>query len=185
MPPRTELDVIPSSSAVIPATASRNGFRNHRDDMAACRITSSPDKVMATPAPVRAPTTKFSKPTANENYCLPSSPIMSRRTVKSLRDHLTLPSDACIEPSSPVLPTLFQTPVKQRPHLPLTFTDQNISSTPPGPRADAVFFATPAKKNPASAPADATPDNATINDQPAPTLYQQMGWDDDYDNLIS
>lgn len=195
VPPRTELDMIPSSNSVIPATATRNGFRDHvRDDLASFHIASSPDKVTATPAPARAPTTHFSQPTAKENYYLPSSPIMSRRTVTSFRDHLTLPSDAGIEPSSPVLPRIFETPIKQRPHLPPTFADQNISSTPPGPRGKAVFFETPAKKALTSAPpgaaastapAEASTENTIPYDQTAPTLYQQMGWDDDYDNLIS
>lgn len=194
-PRRTELDTIPSSSSVIPATAPRDGFRDHlRDGLAAFHIASTPDKVVVTSASARASTTQFSKPTANDDYTLPSSPIMLRRTATGFRDQLTVPSGVGIEPSSPVLPKIFETPVKQRLHLPSTFTDQNISSTPPEPRSKAVFFETRAKNAQTSAPAcaaasttlgEAKPHNNTTTGQPAPTLYQQMGWDDDYGNLIS
>lgn len=196
-PPRSKLDAIPSSSSVIPATESRLGFRDDlRDDLAAFHIASTPAKVMATPALARASPTSFPKQPANDDFIPPSSPIISKKTATAPRVNFNIPGEVDPEPSSPVLPRLFETPVKQRSRPPPIFTDQDISSTPPEPRVGAVYFETPAKKAPRSAPATATAsitamtgdnlDNITAaNNQPAPNLYQQMGWDDDYDSLIS
>lgn len=181
-PPRTEFDTIPSSSSIVPGTAPRKSFRDDlRDDLAAFHIASTPAKSA----------TQFAKPSVNYDFIPPSSPIISRKTAPAARTYPTIPEEAEIEPSSPVLARIFETPVKQRAQLPPTFTDE-IGSTPPEPRPRTVLFATPAKKAltsaPAapSAPAERTRVSTTSHTQPASTLYQQMGWDDDYyDNLIS
>lgn len=193
-PPKSVFDMIPSSSSFIPATAPRNGFRDDlRNDLAAFHIASTPDKVMATPVPARASMTQLTKPPANNDSIPPSSPILLRKTANAPRDYRTISVEANFEPSSPILPRIFQTPVKQRQPFPATVTDQDITSTPPESQSRPLLFATPAKKAPtsvpAAAPVDAAPaetshDNNT-NDQPSSLLYQQLGWDDDYDNLIS
>lgn len=110
------------------------------------------------------------------------------------QNHPSIPEEADMEPSSPVLPRIFETPAKQRAFLPPTFTSENITSTPPAPRATTnIPFGTPVKKAPTSVPTAAAPDvtagladgqDDTNNDQPALTLYGQMGWNDDYDNLF-
>lgn len=184
LPPRTELDMIPSSSSVIPNTAPRKTFRDDlRDDLAEFHIAS-------TPAAARRGAAHAARPAPIYENCIPeSSPIMARRTAPPPRDYLTVPGAAGdLAPSSPVLPRIFETPVKRRATaLPPTFDDGNITSTPPAPRSK-IIFATPAKKAstpPTSAPVVAAPEPVEDNYNAASgNLYQQMGWEDDFGALF-
>lgn len=175
-PPGTDFDTIPSSSSVVPATAPRRTFRDDlRDGLASFHIASTPNKQA----------TQFSKPSVNYDFVPPSSPIISRKPAPAARTHPAIPEEAEAEPSSPVLARIFKTPIKQSAQPPPTFTDQ-IGSTPPEPRPNSVSFVTPAKMAPTSAPTESNQVRTTSHAQPASTLYQQMGWDDDYyDALIS
>lgn len=189
--PRTHLDPIPSSSSIVPATAQRIGFRDHLgDDLAAFHIVSTPNKAVAPsagapilPSPARN----------NDEFILPSSPVMSRRTVTASCDYFTISKNADVEPSSPLLPRIFETPAK-RSIPPPPFENHDISSTPPKSRARPVSYETPARKGPTSAPTAAGSSRAAHQEdleigespkQQASSLYQQMGWDDDYGILIS
>lgn len=193
-----EHDTVPSSSSMVPATNPRKSFRDDiRDDLAAFHIASTPDKVLATPAVARAGPVQPSKSAANDGFIPPSSPIMSRKSATISQRHLVIPEEDEPEPSSPVLPRLFETPIKQKPSS-TVFAHDPFTSTPPAPpRARPVVFATPAKKATPSIsapviPAAAevkqeitAPNDTTDNSAPAMSLYQQMGWDDDFDALIS
>lgn len=180
LPPRVDLEVIPSSSSVVPNTAPRKSFRDDlRDDLAAFHIASTPNKVLDSPAACAT------QPAAHRSYIPESSPIMARRTAPPSGDYLTVPGAAGdIEPSSPVLPRNFGTPVKRRTTtLAPIFDDQSISSSPPEPRPRLVF-ATPAKKAvPTSVPAAAL-ESIPHNCNPTSALYQQMGWEDNFDALF-
>lgn len=183
LPPKRDLDVLPSSSSVVPNTAPRKNFRDDlRDDLAAFHIASTPNKIHESPAAVNRST---AQPLANHN-CIPeSSPIMTRKTAPASRDYLTIPSAAGdIGPSSPILPRIFETPIKKRTTtIPSTFENQNITSTPPEPQPRLVFT-TPAKKAvPTSIPAT-VPELAGDISNSTSTLYQQMGWEDDFDALF-
>lgn len=108
---------------------------------------------------------------------------MSRKPA-NYQCHLTVPGGDDIEPSSPVLHRLFETPIKQKlPPLPTTLMEQAITSTPPEPINKTVLFATPAKKGPTSIPP--TGGGMTQNNtKPTLSLNQQLGWDDyDFDDF--
>lgn len=182
LPPKTDLEMIPSSSSVIPSTAPRKSFRDDlRDNLAAFHIASTPNKVLESPA---AATRSISQPATNHKCVPESSPIMARRTAPASHDYLTVPAAGDIGPSSPVLPRIFETPVKQRTMtVPDTFDTQNISSTPPEPRPKLVF-ATPAKKTAPTSVPDVVPQSIGDVCNPTSTLYQQMGWEDDFDGLF-
>ncbi|KAL2288066.1 hypothetical protein FJTKL_04218 [Diaporthe vaccinii] len=175
--PRMELPAIPSSS-VIPSTAPRNGLR---DGLEAFHIASTPiaNKLQAnTVADSAAPL----KPTLNDPFTQPSSPLMARRGAPNTQTHLEIPS-IDIFPSSPTLPRLFATPIKQKYSANIALVNELVTSTPPGPRQTATLFVTPAKKAPTSAPPAAEQPNEPSN-KPALTIYQQLGWDDyDVDDL--
>lgn len=176
-PPRTQLEAIPSSS-VIPSTAPRNGLR---DGLEAFHIASTPiaSKLQAHAVPDSAAP---SRPIMNDPFAQPSSPLLSRRAAPNTQTHLHVPS-IDISPSSPTLPRLFATPVKQRTSATTAFVNEIVTSTPPGPRHTATLFATPAKKAPTSAPLATEPSIAPSN-KPALSIYQQLGWDDyDVDDL--
>ncbi|KAJ4394394.1 hypothetical protein N0V93_003611 [Gnomoniopsis smithogilvyi] len=183
LPLKTDIETLPSSNSVIPSTAPRKSFRDDlRDDLAAFHIASTPNKVLESPAAPSRDTTRLA---ANHNSIPESSPIMARRNAPTPRDYLTTPGAAGdIGPSSPVLPRIFETPIKQRiATLPSTFENQNISSTPPEPRPE-VIFATPAKKTaPVSVPTS-VPQPIGDTSNSTSTLYQQMGWEDDFDALF-
>lgn len=183
LPSNRDLEMIPSSSSVIPSTAPRKSFRDDlRDDLAAFHIASTPNKVLESPTATLRDTTKLA---ANQNSIPESSPIMTRRTAPAFHDNLTIPGAAGdIDPSSPVLARIFETPAKQRPAtLPSTSENQHISSTPPEPRINLVF-ATPAKKTtPTSVPATVPQPIGDVCNSTS-TLYQQMGWEDDFDALF-
>lgn len=211
-PPRTDLATIPSSSSMIPSTALRKGFRDDlRDDLAAFHIASTPNKVLATPVAAPPGPASIERPTMNDAFALPSSPIMSRKPAAAAvyaRNYLAIPGAVDITgPSSPVLPRLFETPIKQRP-LVQTTEEEDITSTPPEPlnskamnNRKAVVFETPAKRTFAvSAPTLAPPavsstgqtsrgithsrSNNTKNKSTGLTLDQQLGWDDyDFDDF--
>lgn len=176
-PPRIQLEAIPSSS-VIPSTAPRNGLR---DGLEAFHIASTPiaSKLQSNAVPDSAAP---SRPTLNDPFAQPSSPLMSRRAAPDNKPYLEVPSiDAA--PSSPTLPSLFATPVKQKPPNKTAFVNDIVTSTPPAYRHTATLFATPAKKGPTSAPPVAVGPNEFSN-KPALSIYQQMGWDDyDVDDL--
>lgn len=187
LPPKADLDAIPSSSSCIPNTAPRKSFRDDlRDNMAAFHIASTPNKVLESPVTAPGGSTQL---TAAYNYIAESSPIVARRTAPAPatapRDYLTVPGaavDAGL--SSPVLPRIFETPVKQRTTTLLpTFDDQAITSTPPEPRLRLVF-ATPVKKAPPTSVPTAAPELTHNNRNPATALYHQMGWEDDFDALF-
>lgn len=175
--PRMELPAIPSSS-VIPSTAPRNGLR---DGLEAFHIASTPiaNKLQANAvADSAAPL----KSTMNDPFTQPSSPLMARRAAPNTQTHLQIPS-IDISPSSPTLPRLFATPVKQKSSANMAFVNEIVTSTPPGPRQTAALFVTPAKKAPTSAPPAAEQPNEPSN-KPTLTIYQQLGWDDyDVDDL--
>lgn len=175
--PRTELPAIPSSS-VIPSTAPRNGLR---DGLESFHIASTPiaSKLQANAVPdSSAPL----RPTVNDPFMQPSSPLMARRAAPHTQTHLDIPS-IDIAPSSPTLPRLFATPVKQKSSVRPTFVNDIVTSTPPGPRQTATLFVTPAKKAFTSAPHVAEQPKEPSN-EPALTIYQQLGWDDyDVDDL--
>lgn len=175
--PRTELPAIPSSS-VIPSTAPRNGLR---DGLEAFHIASTPiaSKLQANAVPDSAAPLK---PTMNDPFTQPSSPLMYRRAAPNTQTHLDIPS-IDIAPSSPTIPRLFETPVKQRSSANTAYVNEIVNSTPPGPRQTANLFVTPAKKAPTSAPPVAEQPDESSN-RPALTIYQQLGWDDyDVDDL--
>lgn len=176
-PPRTQLEAIPSSS-VIPSTAPRNGLR---DGLEAFHIASTPvaSKLQVN---VMLDSAATSRPNLNDPFAQPSSPLMSRKAAPNTNTYLEVPSiDAA--PSSPTLPRLFATPVKQRPPVETAYMNDIVTSTPPAPRQTATLFATPAKKAPTSAPPVAREPNEPSN-KPALTIYQQLGWDDyDVDDL--
>lgn len=170
--PRTELAAIPSSSSMIPSTAPRKGFRDDlRNDLAAFHIASTPDKVLATPVAAPGGAAPVGRPTTKDAFILPSSPIMARKPAAAAlkRDYLAVPRGAVdtIGPSSPILPPLFETPVKQHPVVNNSSTEQeDITSTPPEPHdikfmktTKSVLFETPAKRTSTftSAPASAAP----------------------------
>ncbi|KAK7739440.1 hypothetical protein SLS63_001785 [Diaporthe eres] len=175
--PRMELPAIPSSS-VIPSTAPRNGLR---DGLEAFHIASTPiaNKLQANAvADSAAPL----KPTLNDTFTQPSSPLMARRVAPNTQTHLEIPS-IDISPSSPTLPRLFATPIKQKSSANIAFVNEIVTSTPPGPRQTATLFVTPAKKAPTSAPPPAEQLNEPSN-KPTLTIYQQLGWDEyDVDDL--
>lgn len=176
-PPKRQLEAIPSSS-FIPSTAPRNGLR---DGLEAFHIASTPvaSKLQANAVPdLAAP----SRANLKDPFAQPSSPLMSRKAAPTTNPYLKVPSiDAA--PSSPTLPRLFATPVKQRPPVETAFINDIVTSTPPAPRQTATLFATPAKKAPTSAPPVAREPNESSN-KPALTIYQQLGWDDyDVDDL--
>lgn len=182
LPPKRDFDVLPSSSSVVPNTAPRKNFRDDlRNDLAAFHIASTPNKIPESPATVNRGTTQR---LANHNCVPDSSPIMTRKTAAAPDDYLTVPGAAGdTGPSSPTLPRIFETPIKKRMAFPSTFENQDISSTPPEPQPRLVF-ATPAKKIvPTSIPA-AVPEPAGDVCYPTSTLYQQMGWEDDFDALF-
>ncbi|KAF3764973.1 hypothetical protein M406DRAFT_258833 [Cryphonectria parasitica EP155] len=188
---RTGFDLIPSSSSVIPGTAPRKSFRDDlRDDLATFHIASTPDKVCATPAAARMGAPQLEQSIANDTCIPPSSPIMSRKKATPAQSHLSIPEEPDTGPSSPVLPRIFETPAKQRSTPFPTSMDENITSTPPKPRPSMdILFVTPAKRVSTSVPAETT--EATLNDttkvtnnHSAPTLYEQMGWNSDYDDLF-
>ncbi|KAI3396679.1 hypothetical protein diail_11787 [Diaporthe ilicicola] len=177
-PPRIELEAIPSSS-VIPSTAPRNGLR---DGLEAFHIASTPiaNKLQANIVPDSA---AAAGPVMNDPFVQPSSPLMSKRAAPNTQTQLSIPSiDIC--PSSPILPRLFETPVKQRSSATTAFVgDECVTSTPPDPRHTAALFATPAKKAPTSVPSVAEEPKNSSN-KPALIIYQQLGWDDyDVDDL--
>lgn len=187
-PPRKapDLDAIPSSSTVIPDTLPRNSFRNHiGDHLDAFHVAS-------TPAGARKATAQTAKYVPSEN-CIPeSSPIMARRTAPAPpRNSLSVSGAAGgdLALSSPVLPRIFETPVKRRTAaLPQIFEDENISSTPPEPRSK-LIFATPAKKTLSSVPVvesplEPEPPAQNSHGIASGNLYQQMGWEDDFDTLF-
>lgn len=202
--PRTELAAIPSSSS----TAPRKGFRDDlRNDLAAFHIASTPDKVLTTPVAAPQGAAPLDGPATNDAFILPSSPIMARKTAAAAmtRDYLAVPGTVdIIGPSSPVLPRLFETPIKQRPVMNTT-EQEDITSTPPEPlnakimkTTKSVLFETPAKRTPATSapalhPAVALTGHTRhgVNDhsdltanKPALTLDQQLGWDDyDFDDF--
>ncbi|KAJ4417095.1 hypothetical protein N0V82_006377 [Gnomoniopsis sp. IMI 355080] len=180
---KTDLEMIPSSSSVIPSTAPRKSFRDDlRDDLAAFHIASTPNKVPESPT---AASRGITRPAANLNSIPESSPIMARRPAPTDYGCVTVPgATGDTGPSSPVLARIFETPAKQRTTtLPSTFEDQNINSTPPEPRPKLVF-ATPAKKTaPTSAPAPVPQPIGDVCNSTS-TLYQQMGWEDDFDALF-
>ncbi|CAN8098795.1 unnamed protein product [Discula destructiva] len=179
--PRTTLETIPSSSSVIPNTAPRKSFRDDlRDGLAAFHIAS-------TPAAAHKATAQAATLLTKDN-CIPeSSPIMARKTVPApptSRDYLTVSGVAGdLAPSSPILPRIFETPVKRRmTNMPSTFDDENIRSTPPEPPSKLVFV-TPVKKisAPTSAPVAGLENNYNTASR---DLYQHMGWEDDFDALF-
>lgn len=170
--PRTEMVAIPSSSSMIPSTAPRKGFRDDlRNDLAAFYIASTPDKVLATPVAAPGGAAPVGRPTTKDAFILPSSPIMARKPAAAalMRDYLAVPRGAVdtVGPSSLVLPSLFETPVKQRPVANSNNTEQeDITSTPPEPldmkiikTTKSVLFETPAKRTSTftSAPVSAAP----------------------------
>lgn len=176
-PPRTDLQAIPSSS-VIPSTAPRNGLR---DGLEAFHIASTPiaNKLQVNAVPDSA---VASRPTISDPFAQPSSPLMSRRVAPSTQTHLNVPY-IDIPPSSPTLPRLFETPIKQKSSTALAFVDETVTSTPPEALHTATLFATPAKKAPTSAP-PVTEEHNKSSSKPALTIYQQLGWDDyDVDDL--
>lgn len=176
-PPRSHLEALPSSS-VIPSTAPRNGLR---DGLEAFHIASTP--VVSKPQANALPDSAApSRPNMKDSFAQPSSPLMSRRAAPNTKTYLEVPSiDAA--PSSPTLPRLFATPVKQKPPVNTAFINDIVTSTPPAPRQTAPLFATPAKNAPTSAPPAAGEPNESSN-KPALTIYQQLGWDDyDVDDL--
>ncbi|KUI65809.1 hypothetical protein VM1G_01867 [Cytospora mali] len=179
-PPRTDLDMIPSSS-IVPSTAPRQALR---DDLEAFHIASTPvaKRLQANTVPDSAVAPQFSKPT-NDASLQPSSPLMSRKTAPTGQSYLTAP-ELDNAPSSPILPRLFETPVKQRSSNTATFTDEIFQSTPPQPRRATTLFATPVKKAPTSAPTAADTSATGELGKPALSIYQQLGWDDyDVDDL--
>lgn len=208
--PRTELAALPSSSSMIPSTAPRKGFRDDlRNDLAAFHIASTPDKVLTTPVAVPQGAAPLDRPATNDAFILPSSPIMARKPAAAAamaRDYLAVPGAVdMIGPSSPVLPRLFETPIKQRPVMNNT-EQEDITSTPPEPlnvkmmkATKSVLFETPAKRASAtSAPAfhpvvasagqarhgAVNNHNSSTAIKPALTLDQQLGWDDyDFDDF--
>lgn len=176
-PPRNQLEAIPSSS-IVPSTAPRNGLR---DGLEAFHIASTPiaSKMQANAVPDSAAPPR---PNMNDPFAQLSSPLMSRRTALDTKTYLDVPSlDAA--PSSPILPRLFATPVKQRPPSDTAFINDIVTSTPPAPRHTATLFATPAKKAPTSAPPMAT-EPSEPSKKTGLSIYQQLGWDDyDVDDL--
>lgn len=208
---RTDLAAIPSSSSMILSTTPRKGFRDDlRDDLAAFHIASTPNKVLATPIAAPAGAPFIERPT--DALMLPSSPIMSRKPFAATlpQNYLTAPSAIDVGPSSPILPRLLETPIKQRPMANAT-TEEDITSTPPElmmnktiskNNKQAVLFETPAKRAPAtSAPAPPPPPTFSLTGQMSReiddknneittgiksqlSLDQQLGWDDyDFDDL--
>ncbi|KAG8165386.1 hypothetical protein KVR01_005661 [Diaporthe batatas] len=179
-PPRHQLEEIPSSS-IVPSTAPRNGLR---DGLEAFHIASTPiaNKVQANAVPDSAAPPR---PNINDPFAQPSSPLMSKRAAPGPKTYLEVPSlDAA--PSSPILPRLFATPVKQRPPSDTALINDTVTSTPPAPRHAATLFATPAKKAPTSAPPVVA--EPTKSNEPSKitglSIYQQLGWDDyDVDDL--
>lgn len=194
-PTRPVPDVIPSSSSVVPNTLPRKQpFRDDlRDGLAAFHIASTPLAASHRGGATKSQATRPSPPP--NDHCIPeSSPIMARRKAPpapSRGDYmLTIPEADDLAPSSPVLPRLFETPVKRRAPTAIlrpTFdNDEGISSTPPEPRSKLVY-ATPAKKGPTSAPAAAPlepePESKSYHNTGG-DLYQQMGWEDDFGALF-
>lgn len=139
----------------------------------------------------------------NDSFALPSSPIMSRKPAAAAtgRNHLAIPSAVeIIEPSSPAIHRLFETPIKQRPAMYIA-EQESINSTPPEipnkvtKSKNSILFETPAKKMPASsAPPKAAsisqknqetcPSSNTPTNKQCLSLDQQLGWDDyDFDDL--
>lgn len=178
-PPRTGSDMIPSSS-IVPSIAPRKALR---DDLEAFHIASTPvaNRLQANTVPDSAVAPHFSRST--NDFIQPSSPLMSRKTAPASQSHLTV-SGVDMAPSSPVLPRLFETPIKQRPSNTTIFTDDVFQSTPPEPRRATNLFATPVKKAATSVPT--TTDIVAIDEpcKPALSIYQQLGWDDyDVDDL--
>lgn len=176
-PPRNQLEAIPSSS-IVPSTAPRNGLR---DGLEAFHIASTPiaSKIQANAVPDSAAPPR---PNMNDPFAQPSSPLMSRRAAPDTKTFLEVTSlDAA--PSSPVLPRLFATPVKQRPSSEKAFINDIVTSTPPAPRHTGALFATPAKKAPTSAPPMAA-EPSEPSKKLGLSIYQELGWDDyDVDDL--
>lgn len=174
-PLKTGSDMILSSS-IVPSTAPRMALK---DDLEAFHIASTPvaNRLQANAVLDSAVAPHFSNPSANDASIQPSSPLMSRKTAPTSQSHLAAPF-MDNTPSSPDLPRLFETPVKQRSSDTTIFTDDVLNSTPPEPRRAMNLFATPVKKAPTSAPT--ARDTATKGEpgKPAQSIYQQLGWDD-------
>jgi DNA replication regulator SLD3 len=176
-PPRNHQQAIPLSS-VIPSTAPRNGLR---DGLEAFHIASTPvaNKFQAN---IVSDSAAPSRPNMIDPLTQPSSPLMSRRVAPNSTTYRDVPRIDAV-PSSPALPRLFATPVKQKPLVDPAFNDDLVTSTPPAPRQAATLFATPSKKAPTSTPSMAG-DLKEPRNKPTLTIYQQLGWDDyDVDDL--
>lgn len=173
--------MIPSSS-IVPSTAPRKALR---DDLEAFHIASTPvaSRLQANTVLDSAVAPRYSKPTTNDAFIQPSSPLLSQKAAPVSQSYLTAPG-AENAPSSPVLPRLFETPTKQRSTNTTTFTDDTFKSTPPEPRRATNLFATPVKKDPTSVPTAAGIATTGETGKPAMSIYQQLGWDDyDVDDL--
>ncbi|ROV91251.1 hypothetical protein VPNG_09703 [Cytospora leucostoma] len=173
--PKADLGMIPSSS-IVPSTAPRQALRA---DLEAFHIASTPvaKRAKANTVPDSAMAPHSFNPTSNDASIQHFSPSMYRKSTSANQPYLTAPGGD-IAPSSPVLPRLFETPIKQRSSDITIYTDDVFHSTPPEPRRAAVLFATPIKKSQTSAPTAADRTATKENEKPAPSIYQQLGWDD-------
>lgn len=170
--------MIPPSS-IVPSTAPRNALR---DEFETFHIASSPvaSRMQASTVLDSAVATRFSNALPNDGFVLSSSPLLSRKTAPASQSYLPAP-EFDNAPSSPVLPRLFETPTKQRSSDITTFTDETLESTPPEPSRATNLFATPVKKGTIFV---STAVGAAVAGEPAPSIYQQLGWDDyDIDDL--
>jgi DNA replication regulator SLD3 len=135
-------DAIPSSSSMIPSSTMPRKFANMIDRSST--PTAQKDSIEATPLKPQAP------PTLVEPL---SSPIMARKAAPSAGSrHLTVAPFSDL-PSSPCLPTLFETPIQSRLANPTTINDTPIRSRLPA-----------ATRAPEKEPAETD-------------IYVQLGWD--------
>ncbi|KAI1308067.1 DNA replication regulator SLD3-domain-containing protein [Xylaria venustula] len=176
---------IPSSS-MVPSSAPRK--RNREAAFGSEPATHStlhalvPEEIISTPAKPSTQYHDFSAPQPDEGVVLASSPVMSRKFsqpsfVAKIRPTTLDHRDSGIEilPSSGEFSVLAETPVKPHNNL-VTSMDQYITVTPLKKRI--------LDKGAAGIAEPHTP-SENIENRPGGkmTIFERLGWDDDYDDL--
>lgn len=154
-------DIIPPSSIgpFIPSTGQRNSFRNPMD------LNTSPaiDTVGSTPTKRSATTDFFLHRAHDDEPCVPPSPLVARTNNHPAR-HLAAASS---------------TRTNSRLQLPRVNEE---ADRPPRSGRDDHVFATPAKKQQQQQPMlSASPTAQRPRPGGQKSIYETLGWDDDYD----
>ncbi|GAP82985.1 putative DNA replication regulator Sld3 [Rosellinia necatrix] len=181
---------VPSSS-MVPSSAPRKrnrdtAFGDEQGPQAALGI-AAPDQIFATPAKPSAPNRNFlSVPRPDEGVVFASSPIMPRTIAQpsfvAKRRATTLAhrdSGVEIPPSPGSISILGETPVKARQNNAMTTMDHYVTVTPvkKGTRTNSstISIKEPEVNN--------TKRDNTNTLKKKMTIFERLGWDDDYDEL--